>query len=125
MTRTGKQILGDAGERHVRERLAAEGWEIVATNWRCAAGELDIVALDGAELVAVEVKVRRGERSGRAEEAISSAKAGRLLATMEWFVAERPEHHQRIWRIDLAAVTLDASGRVVRSTHIRNAIVVG
>ena len=80
---------------------------------------------DGTELVGVEVKTRRGEGSGRAEEAISVAKSGRLLATMEWFVAERPEHQDRIWRIDLVAVTLDPTGRVTRTTHVRNAVVVG
>ncbi len=125
MTRTAGQQRGDAGERHVRERLAAAGWQIVATNWRCAAGELDIVALDGEELVAIEVKVRRGERAGRAEDAVSAAKARRLLATMEWFVAAHPEHQQRIWRIDLVAVTLDDASRVVRWNHLVNAIVIG
>lgn len=81
--------------------------------------------LDGQELVFVEVKTRRGERAGRADDAISNAKASRLLAAAEWFVSEHPEHHDRIWRIDLVAVTIDPGTGVTAANHYINAVVTG
>jgi len=97
----------------------------VTANWRCFAGEIDLVMLDGRELVFVEVKARRGERSGRAEEAIGRSKSRKLLMTGEWFVSRHAEHRDRIWRIDLLALTYDREGWIVRVGHIENAIVTG
>ena len=97
----------------------------IASNWHCEAGELDLVMIDGAELVVVEVKTRTGERSGRAEESISLTKSHKLLAAAEWFVATHPEHADRIWRIDLMALTLRIDGSIVRVSHVENAIVSG
>jgi putative endonuclease len=97
----------------------------VAANWHCQAGELDLVMLDGDELAVIEVKARRGERSGRAEESIGPAKARKLLAAAEWFVSAHHEHHARIWRIDLLALTYDQTGRIARIAHVPNAIVTG
>ena len=117
--------LGPAGEAAARSFLESKGMEFVTANWRCQTGEIDLVMLDRNELVFVEVKARRGEGSGRAEEAVGKAKSRKLLATGEWFVAKHPEHHQRIWRIDLLALTYDRDGRIRRIGHIENAIVTG
>lgn len=126
MTATPKRRLGDAGEGHARRHLEAKGYVFLAANWRCLAGELDLVLRDGDELVFVEVKTRRGERMGRAEEAIGSAQAGRLLAAAEWFLADHPEHAEAVWRVDLVAITLDErDGRVCRVTHVENALSTG
>jgi putative endonuclease len=53
------QKLGRAGENAVCKLLEHCGMTILARNWRCRAGELDIVALDGEEIVFVEVKTTR------------------------------------------------------------------
>jgi Holliday junction resolvase-like predicted endonuclease len=45
------------------------------------------------------------------------------LAAAEWYLAEHPELDDLIWRIDLVAITLDASGAVRRLTHVPNAVV--
>lgn len=100
------------------------GYHFVAANWYCESGELDIVMLDDEELVFIEVKTRRGERAGRAEEAVSSAKVTKLLKSADWFISDHPEHEHRIWRCDLVAVTLDGSLRAVITHHV-NAIVSG
>ncbi|HEX5497754.1 MAG TPA: YraN family protein, partial [Thermomicrobiales bacterium] len=105
--------------------LEARGFAFVAANWRCQAGEIDLVARDGAELVFVEVKTRRGERSGRAEEAVTSAKARRLLASGAAFVAAHPAYADAIWRVDLVAITLGPTGAVERVAHLPNAVVAG
>lgn len=123
--RASKDELGRIGERHARLKLEARGYRIVTTNWHCQAGELDLVMLDGEELVFVEVKTRRGDRAGRADDAISPGKSRKLLAAGEWFVADHPEHHNRIWRIDLVAITIAPSTGIVTVNHYINAIVSG
>jgi putative endonuclease len=125
VTPTPKRALGDRGELAARQLLEAKGMQWVASNWHCEAGELDLVMLDSDELVIVEVKTRTGDRSGRAEESISRAKSRRLLATAEWFVDAHPEHADRIWRVDLLALTLRADGSILRVSHVVNAIVSG
>lgn len=122
---TPRRGLGDAGERHARRYLESRGYRFLAANWRCPAGELDLVMRDGAEVVAVEVKTRRGETAGRAEDAIAPAQGRRLLATAEWFVADRPELVDAIWRIDHGAITLDRGGAVARLSHVVNAVTSG
>ena len=49
--------------------LAAHGYRILGSNWRCVYGELDVIAEDAGELVFVEVKTRRGQAMGLPEEA--------------------------------------------------------
>jgi Holliday junction resolvase-like predicted endonuclease len=75
--------------------------------------------------VFVEVTGRISERAGFGEEAISPAKARRLLATGDWYVSEHPEFQQSIWRIDLVALTLSHDGAVRRLTHLENVITAG
>ena len=81
--------LGRWGERQARLHLEAEGYGIAATNFRCRAGEIDIVAIDGDELVFVEVKTRRGDSFGTAEESISPIRAERLVVVAEEFLQSR------------------------------------
>lgn len=123
--RAGKDELGRIGERHARLMLEGRGYQLVATNWRCRAGELDLVMLDDETLVFVEVKTRRGDRAGRADDSVTGSKASKLLAAAEWFVAEYPEHQSRIWRVDLVAITLHPVSGAVSSNHYVNAIVEG
>ena len=122
---TQRTRLGTAGEDHVRRHLERAGWLIVESNWRCRAGEIDLIFLDGEELVLVEVKTRRGDSAGSAVEAISRSKAMKLLKAAEWYVGTHPPHRDRIWRIDVAALQLSPSGAVEQLTMIENAIVAG
>jgi putative endonuclease len=94
----------------------------VTANWRCPSGELDLVMQDGETLVFVEVKTRRGERLGAAEEGISAAQAARLLETAQRFLLDRPDLADAYWRVDLVAITLSPSGAVVRLGHVVDAI---
>ncbi|MBA2247279.1 MAG: YraN family protein [Chloroflexia bacterium] len=116
--------LGKRGEQVARIYLEEQGHLFVAANWRCQVGELDLVTIDRDALVFAEVKTRWGERSGRAEEAVSSTKAARVLAAAEWFLADHPEHQERIWRCDLIAVTFGREHRP-EVAHYVNAIVNG
>lgn len=116
---------GSDGESIACRFLEAKGLTLVERNWRCRAGELDLVMRDGQDLAFIEVKTRSGEQFGSAEEAVTSAKGRRLLQAAEWYVAEHPGCHDLLWRIDLVSVTLGSDGRVVRIHHEPNAIVTG
>ena len=127
MTVTPRRRLGDFGEAHARRHLEAKGYRFLTGAWRCAYGELDLVMVGpgGDEVVFVEVKTRHGEAAGRAEEAVGPAKARRLFAAAELFLAERPELSDRIWRVDLVAITLDRTGVVREVCHYENAVYSG
>lgn len=122
MAPTPRKRLGDAGERYAARLLEGRGHRILARQWRCAAGELDLVTLDGDELVFVEVRTRRGDIAGTPEDSLDARKAARLLALGEHFLAAHPAHERRVWRIDLVAIVLDRAGRVVRATHHVDAV---
>lgn len=125
MTATPRARLGRSGESVARAFLERKGLVFLAANWRCRAGELDLVMRDGVVLVFVEVKTRHGEGAGRAEEGITPAQGRRIMATAEWFLAEHEELDVPVWRVDLVAVTLDRTGRVERLTHWEDAVVTG
>ena len=116
---TARSRIGTVGERHARLILEAMDWQFIGANWRCAAGELDLIMRDGRFVVFVEVKVRSGDSRGPAEEAITKSKAKKLLATGEWFMAEHPDLDCYPWRIDLMAITIGAelASRSVRTPH--------
>lgn len=125
MTRTARQGLGATGEQIARQRLEQRGYTFVAANWRCSSGEVDLVLQDDQVVVFCEVKIRRGEALGTAEEAISPAQGRRLLKTAQLFLVKRPDLRDAFWRIDLYAITLDLSGAIVRETHIVDAVQAG
>lgn len=102
------------------EHLTANGYDIVERNWRCQRGEVDIVAWAGSQLVFAEVKTRRGRAMGSPEEGLTRQKAQKLIELATIYVAELGREVD--WRIDLVAVELDASGRLLRCEHIPNAV---
>jgi putative endonuclease len=122
MSKTTRQLLGIAGERHARRHLEARGFQFCAANWRGAGGEIDLIMRHGDELVFVEVKTRRGDGLGRAEESVSVRQQQTLLTAAEAFIAAHPENDQMVWRIDLIAITLDARGTVSRLSHVENSV---
>lgn len=65
---------GNVAESIAVRELVRLGYRIVEQNFRCHAGELDVVARDGQTLVFVEIRSRRSDRFGSALEAVSRAK---------------------------------------------------
>ena len=117
--------LGEWGERQARLHLEDKGYSLLANNFRCRAGEIDIVARQGEQLVFVEVKARRGDAYGRAEESISPARAERLAEVAEEFMQTRMAGEfdsGTAWRIDLLCLNMDRNGRILSVNHIENAV---
>lgn len=118
---TSRQQLGDFGERVAARHLEANGYRILATNFRVREGEVDIVAEKGDLVAFVEVKTRRGDSMGTAIEGVRAQKAQRLLLAAEAFAQKHPELPPGR-RIDLIAIDLDVSGRLVSLEHIESAV---
>jgi putative endonuclease len=115
-----RQALGRLGEALVARALAARGYRVRQRNWRCPAGEVDIVAQDGDVLVFVEVKTRRGRAYGTPEEAVTPAKQARLIELAAAYVKQ--DGWPGDWRIDVAAVELTPDGKLLRLEVIPNAV---
>lgn len=115
------QHLGRWGEDVATLRLQATGYSVIERNYRCPAGEMDIVAQQGNQWVFVEVKTRRGDNYGRPEDAITPAKAQRLLRVAESYLQEH-KLGDVDWRVDVIAVELDRSGRLLRIDQVENAV---
>ncbi|MEV4667234.1 YraN family protein [Microbacterium sp. LWO12-1.2] len=73
-----KDDLGRAGEQRAVSHLVGLGYDVLDRNWRCAQGEIDIVAVHGDDLAIVEVKTRRSTAFGHPFEAIDERKRRRL-----------------------------------------------
>jgi putative endonuclease len=99
-----KDFLGRLGEDRAVAFLTGLGYRILDRNWRCAVGEIDIVALDGPDLVVVEVKTRTSRAFGHPFEAVTAAKAGRLWRLGSAWRRGHPDVHVARTRIDLVAV---------------------
>ena len=78
---TGRQnsALGAYGERVAARHLVEEGLVLLDRNWRCDAGEIDLVLRDGEALVFCEVKTRTGTAYGHPLEAVDAVKTERLV----------------------------------------------
>jgi putative endonuclease len=88
VTMNAKDILGRQGEQLAVEYLQQAGMRILDRNWRCAEGEIDIVAADRRVLVACEVKTRSSARYGTPREAVNWKKRRRLRRlAVRWVVA--------------------------------------
>ena len=112
-----KDALGRYGEDVAARHLTGQGMVILARNWRCAVGEIDIVAQDGTALVVCEVKTRRGLAFGAPLEAVTRAKAARLRRLAACWLSEHAMHPPEI-RFDLVGVVQSGSG-AAEVEHVR------
>ena len=117
------QQVGNIGERLARTHLEAKDYRIVATNYRCRWGEVDLIARDGLIWVFVEVRTRRSDTYGPPEESLTSEKAQRLALTAQHFLSEHTDTSvEPDWRIDLVAVRLGPGRRVLDIRHLENVV---
>lgn len=115
------QATGRYGEDLAHGYLHRLGWQVVERNWRCAHGEIDIVAreclADGrSALVFVEVKTRRGLGYGNPLEAITRAKVKKLGELAGLWLREHDEHADLV-RIDAIGVLRQRLGTTIE--HVR------
>ena len=107
-----KDELGRTGERLAAGYLEARGYHILARNWRCHEGEIDLVAEHLGTLVVVEVKTRRSTAYGHPFDAITVTKMARLRRLANAWCAES-RALGRLIRIDAIAVLAPAGAPAV------------
>jgi len=80
---------GARAEDLCAEVLRRAGLRILARNWRCRAGEIDLVAQEGDTLVFAEVRLRRGAAFGGAAESVTAGKRARIVAAARHYLVGR------------------------------------
>ncbi|MFB9378129.1 YraN family protein [Kineococcus gynurae] len=116
-----KDTVGRYGENVAVARLSEAGMTVLDRNWRCAGGEIDVVARDGDTLVVCEVKTRRSTSAGTALEAVTPHKLDRLQRLAEQWLAAHPGVGTVPVRFDVVAVTPARSG-AARVEHLRGVL---
>jgi putative endonuclease len=118
--RGARKRLGQRGEDLAAAHLEERGYVVRERNWRCPAGEIDIVAQDGDCLVFVEVRTRRGRKYGTPEESVTPAKQAKLVELAQTYLQEFDWDGD--WRIDVVAVEMTSGGKLLRVELIKNAV---
>ena len=118
---------GRDGEAVAAIRLKELGYRILRRNHRTRYGEIDIVAIQGGELVFLEVKTRRRSRKKHIGfmdcapvDSMTRKKVIRVSQCAEAFMAHNGVNNQAAWRLDFVGVELDARGRPVGVEVIKN-----
>lgn len=108
---TARQRLatGGYGEASAARYLVEQGMVVLDRNWRCDAGEIDLVLRDGSVLVFCEVKTRASAAFGAPLEAVTPAKLARLRRLASRWMREHGVYADDV-RLDLVGVLLDVSG---------------
>jgi putative endonuclease len=109
--------LGAYGERVAARHLGEQGMRVLDRNWRCEAGEIDLVLRDGDVLVFCEVKTRSGTAYGHPLEAVDAVKADRLAVLADRWIEEHGVVAADI-RFDLVAVLRSTRGAATVE-HVR------
>ncbi len=112
-----KDELGRRGEDLAAHYLVEHGYRLLDRNWRCAAGEVDIVASHAGEVAFVEVKTRSSVRFGHPFEAISAAKLVRMRRVAALW-CENSTHQIVRYRLDVIGIVL-RPGRLESIEHLK------
>ena len=97
-TRTDpRRRTGQLGEVYAAGLMEARGGVVISRNWRCQAGELDLVVLDAAgRLRFVEVRARTGAGFGTPAESVTSDKRRRLRRLAAQWLSENPGRWRQV-----------------------------
>lgn len=101
----------DAAER----LLQRQGLRTIARNFRCRGGELDLVMLDGATLVVVEVRARGRSAFATAAESIDARKQARIVQATQMFLVSAPKYATHALRFDVVLFDGDRPGEWIRA----------
>ncbi|MDG1580747.1 YraN family protein [Pseudomonas sp. GOM6] len=99
-----RQDSGRAAEDQAETLLQRSGLHLLARNWRCRGGELDLVMLDGDTVVFVEVRYRRHAAWGGALESVDARKRQRLILAAELFLQRESRWGRSPCRFDVVAL---------------------
>jgi putative endonuclease len=105
---------GASGEDLACRHLAARGYTILVRNFRCRSGEIDVIAREGATIVFVEVKERRGVSHGEGHEGVTFGKRRRVIRAARLYAASRRLPETQAFRFDVISIDWRLGQPVVR-----------
>jgi putative endonuclease len=114
-----RQRLGKSGEETIAKYLKQRGYKILARNYRCKLGEIDIIASDGAFLVFIEVKTRSGPGFGSPAAAVNTRKQRQISRAAQCYLAEQQLFDSPA-RFDVVSI-LYGDSKSLQIDHINNA----
>lgn len=103
--------LGRKGEKYAERFLRRRRYRTVTRNYRCPAGEIDLIALDGQTIVFIEVKTRRSREHADPQDAVNPGKQRRLWRSAQFFL-QQTGSQDRPCRFDILAITLNAETKM-------------
>jgi putative endonuclease len=101
--------LGSFGERAAETAYVRRGYRVLARNWRCRVGELDLIVARGDAVVFCEVKTRRGRRFGEPWQAVDARKQAKLRHVAQAFLVATRRRPSAV-RFDVASVVVAPDG---------------
>lgn len=116
-----RRVLGQLGEDIAARHLQRLGYIILQRNYRCAEGEVDIIARDQGRLAFVEVRARCGTAFGTPKESVTPRKQARLAKVARHYLQEHA-YSDIDWGIDVVAVQLTPRGILQNIELVRNAV---
>jgi len=115
-----RQALGKKGEAAARAYLERHGVRILAANYVCAAGEIDLIGREHDVILFVEVKARTSDAFGPPHLAVHHRKQQQIVRTAQWFLAER-RTPEIACRFDVLAVMFVGDNQPPRIQWVRDA----
>lgn len=109
--------LGSRGEEAAARFLVRRGYDIIERNWKCYAGEADIIARDEDTLIFVEVKTRKDCQKGFPAEAVSNEKRAKYEKIALSFLADYDAIDLTV-RFDVISIVVVAEDRALIRHHI-------
>lgn len=122
MTGSSARDRGDRAEEQACRFLVHHGLQLVAQNFRCRRGEIDLLMREGEELVFVEVRLRRHPDFGGALESVTFTKQQRIISAAGYFLQTHPAWSRHACRFDVVAIS---GPRTVDITWIKDAFSAG
>ena len=112
---------GRRGEDLACRHLESQGLQLLERNYRCRAGEIDLVMLDGSTLVMIEVRSRSSAGHGGAAATVGNRKQRRFMLAARHLMLTRPAYRRLAARFDVVAIDAAGVGEPPRVTWIRDA----
>jgi len=115
MTDTRK-LTGEKGEEFAARYLIREGFEVLERNWRCKAGEADIIACENNTLVFVEVKARNTIEAGFPEDSVTKAKRRRYETIAAYYLSQEEPSSMQV-RFDVISIMFTGEQKCFLKHH--------
>ena len=112
-----KKVLGSIGEIKSCEYLESAGYLITEKNFRCACGEIDIIASSANVICFVEVKTRANSNYGEPQESVNPIKINRIKKVASYYLGLK---HLNDFELSFDVITIKVSGKKLLLQHFKN-----